>query len=565
MTFPRYFVGFALVFAGTVALASSCSSKGDNGFGDDGSGDDGGGSSTGMTTGMATVGNTTAGGTTTSGTTAGMTTAGMTTGTTTAGTTTATGTTGTTTGTTTTTADCPDAAAPVACSATMAAGAVSLNGSYLASGVAGMGGYAYAYDDMQNDAGGTSTACLDQTALCTSGMTGLTNTSGSHYGAGIGFNLNQAMSTGCASMPINPFTPPAGSIGISYSLSNLPTGGARLAIGNYVNATTGTDYCTTLTAASGVIPWAQFNSQCWVNTPGDFLTGAPTNPIHIEFQLPSAAATGTFDFCVTSVSFATSLTQPEGGTGGSDSGSCGSSCCAPAAGPAATGNGSFTCYTFAQGTPGNKTYCGYQGTETAYTGGGTGACQSQNNTAFTDTIPNVGPPSDYFAAFPGPGGPFGNGALCGMCVNVTYAGKTLMGTIADECPTSTNPLCTIGSNHLDLSASLARDLGIGTGTVMGDPTGVTWEAVACPISSNGGNIEVVWNASGQAYFQNVVWPVKSVSVGGTAMTQNNGFWPVNAGATVMLTDMIGHQITAVMPGTSGGSLGKQFPSTCTNP
>jgi hypothetical protein len=44
----------------------------------------------------------------------------------------------------------------------------------------------------------------------------------------------------------------------------------------------------------------------------------------------------------------------------------------------------------------------------------------------------------------------------------------------------------------------------------------------------------------------------------------DGFWNVSAGATVTLTDLIGHQITATMPSASGGSLGKQFPSTCTN-
>jgi hypothetical protein len=558
VNFPRYVAGLAMVLMGAVALGSACSSSSTGNNSDGGPGADTG-ATTGLTTGLttaATTGTTT--GTTTSATTA--TTTGTTTGATTSTTT------GVTTGLDGSTV-CPDAAAPAACSATLASGAIPLMGNFLvstAAGATGLGagvmGYAYSYNDSQNDAGGTSTACLSPTALCTTGTTDISNTTGSHYGAGIGFNLNQAQSTSCASMPINPFTVPAGSVGISYSLSNLPPGGMRLAIGNYVSATSGTDYCTTLTAASGVVPWAAFNSQCWVNTAGDFLTGPPTAPIHIEFQLPSGATAGTFDFCVDSVGFATSL---DGGGGGTTSTNCnGSSCCEPSSGPAANGDGSLTCYTFKQGTPNNKTYCGYQGSETTYTGGGSGACQSQNNTGYTDTIPNVGPPSDYFAAFPGPGGPFGNGALCGMCVNVTYAGKTLMGTIADECPSSSNSLCGVGSNHLDLSAALARDLGIGVGTTAGNPTGVTWSAVACPIptSQNNGNITVVWNASGQAYFQNVVWPVASVS----GATQSNGYWSVNAGATVTLTDLIGHTITATMPGAGGGSLGKQFPSTCTN-
>jgi hypothetical protein len=465
---------------------------------------------------------------------------------------------------------CPDSGSTAAtCSATISGTALKLSSNYLTAAAAGvgMGGYAYTYSDSMGTTGGTSTACLDSTALCTSGTTDVSNGAATpnHYGAGVGFNLNQTQSTGCASMPVDTFTVPAGSVGVSYSLSNLPAGGVRLEIGNSATSAsgtaTGTDYCATLTAASGFIPWAQFNSQCWVNTAGDFLTGVPTAVTHINFGLPSGATTGSFNFCVDSVGFPT--TVPDGGTGTTTSTNCnGSSCCEPSSGPAANGDGSLTCYTFKQGTPNNKTYCGYQGSETTYTGGGSGACQSQNNTGYTDTIPNVGPPSDYFAAFPGPGGPFGNGALCGMCVNVTYAGKTLMGTIADECPSSSNSLCGVGSNHLDLSAALARDLGIGVGTTAGNPTGVTWAAVACPIptSQNNGNITVVWNASGQAYFQNVVWPVASVS----GATQSNGYWSVNAGATVTLTDLIGHTITATMPGAGGGSLGKQFPSTCTN-
>jgi hypothetical protein len=251
-----------------------------------------------------------------------------------------------------------------------------------------------------------------------------------------------------------------------------------------------------------------------------------------------------------------------GGSGGAG-GSCGSSCCEPSSGPAANADGSLTCYTFAQGSPNNRTFCGYQGTETAYTGGGSGACQT-GGLANTDSVPNVGTNPSYFAAFPGPGGGFASGAYCGMCINVTYAGTTLMATVVDECPSASNPECAVGSNHLDLSAALARDLGFGVGSVVGNPTGVTWETAACPISANDGNIVVVWNSSGQAYFQNVVWPVVGVS----GATQNNGFWTVNAGATVTLTDLIGHTLTVTMPGVAAFptavNLGKQFPSTCTN-
>jgi hypothetical protein len=474
---------------------------------------------------------------------------------------------------------CPGAAAPVACNPT-STGGLSLASNYLpASDGIGSGGYAYAYSDSMNGVGGASTACIEATKLCAVGSVDVSNTSGSHYGAGIGFNLNQQQSTTCATTPITPYTITSSQLGISYVLSSLPNtgaglGGLRLIIGNAVTqadgGVTGTDYCVSIGTASGTIPWSEFNSECWSGT-GTELTQAlaeSMGPIHINIGVVSATTAGAFDFCVDSLAFATSVT-----TATIDASvSCGtSSCCEPSGGPSTT-SGSLTCYTFnsAQpggGTPGDKTYCGYQGSETAYTGSLTGACASNSDNAGianVDTVPNVGPPSDYFAAFPGPGGTFGNGALCGLCVNVTYAqtGKTLMATVVDECPEASNPQCGIGSNHLDLSAALARDLGYGVNGQTGDPTGVSWSAVACPIASNDGNIVVVWNGSNtQVYFQNVVWPVKAVSTG----TQNNGFWQLSSGTgSVTLTDMIGHQITGMLPANSGGSLGVQFPSTCTN-
>jgi hypothetical protein len=430
----------------------------------------------------------------------------------------------------------------------------------------GTGGYAYAYGDYSITANpGTSTSCISSTQLCAKGSIDLDNYTATlpagqdHYGAGIGFNLSQAQATDCTSPAIMPYTVPSGSMGISYTLSNLPMGGARLIIGNAVTAAdgtvTGTDYCAPIAAASGTILWTQFNSECWTDM-GTFLTGPPTAPIHINIGLPSSATmTSTFDFCVTAMSFTTS----GGGTDGGGGKGCNGTCCEPTSGPSTT-NGSLTCYTFNQGTPNDKTYCGYTGTEAAGPGG-SGACQS-GALNYVDTVPNVGPPGDYFAAFPGPGGAFGNGTLCGMCVNITYAGKTLMATVVDECPTSTNPLCTIGSNHLDLSAALARDLGYGVGQVTGSPTtGVTWAAVACPV--NGDIVEVFNGSASQVYFQNVVWPVASLKVNGAAATQNNGVWMLPSGSgPISLTDTYGHTVTGTLPGSNNGSLGVQFPATC---
>ncbi len=99
------------------------------------------------------------------------------------------------------------------------------------------------------------------------------------------------------------------------------------------------------------------------------------------------------------------------------------------------------------GCTGNKTYCGYCGTESGSNNGGT--CP----TGITDTVPNTG--TQYFAAFPV--GSFGQGTYCGMCVDVTWMGKTITATIVDECGTCPT------SSHIDLSLSAAVALGLGQG------------------------------------------------------------------------------------------------------
>jgi hypothetical protein len=415
----------------------------------------------------------------------------------------------------------------------------------------GMGGYAFAYADSLNGGTGTSSICLRTDALCAKGTTDVADTMGKLYGAGIGFSINQAESTNCSSTTINTFTVPANSVGISYSLSNLPLGGARIAIGNGT-----TDYCATLTAASGVVAWSKFNTACWSPSTGTALSGPPTGPTQIEFQLPSSNTTQNFDFCVDSVAFATSLSTDAGSGGGTPC--SGSSCCAASSGPS-TSNGELTCYTFAQagsppiGTNLYKSYCGYTVSEAAGGGGGNGICQT-GQLNYTDTVQsNIGTNPQYFVAFPTGNSGWGNGTYCGMCVNVTYQGKTLMATVVDECPTGT---CPSNGGHLDLNGALARALNLGT-TGTGDATsGVTWDAVECPVT---GNIQAVWNgtpAGGQVYFQNVVWPIKSVS----GATQSNGIWSTVAnGSTHTLTDTLGHQVTAVI---TSGDLGVQFPRSC---
>jgi expansin (peptidoglycan-binding protein) len=236
------------------------------------------------------------------------------------------------------------------------------------------------------------------------------------------------------------------------------------------------------------------------------------------------------------------------GTGGTSGGPCTWS-----SGPNSN-SGEITCYNFGQGTAKGggcssyKTYCGYCGTES---GNGGGTCPS----GITDTVSNIG--TNYFAAFPV--GTFGQGKYCGMCVDVTWMGKSITATIVDECATCPT------AGHIDLSETAAAALGLGQGSNVGDATsGVTWKAVDCPVT---GNIVAVFNngSSGQVYFQNVVFPVAQAVAGGHSASQAYGYWDFGAsvgGQSVTLTDTVGHVVTGTIPGSSGGSVGAQFPMTC---
>jgi hypothetical protein len=91
----------------------------------------------------------------------------------------------------------------------------------------------------------------------------------------------------------------------------------------------------------------------------------------------------------------------------------------------------------------------------------------------------------------------------------------------------------------------------------------TWKSVPCPVT---GTIQAVLNASiaGQVYFQNTVFPVKTVS--GATQSQY-GYWQFNAGGAggqATLTDVEGHSVTATIP-AGGGDMKVQFPSPGTCP
>lgn len=155
----------------------------------------------------------------------------------------------------------------------------------------GMGGYTFSFADALPMG---STACVDTTALCGVGSAGVANATNTIYGGGIGVSLNQAMATGAASPPILTLTTTGA--GIAYALSNLPVG-TRLSIDN-----AGKDYCAPLTAASGTVAWAGFNSTCWTPATGVALSGPPA-ATQVKFQVSAGTTATPFNFCVTSLKF----------------------------------------------------------------------------------------------------------------------------------------------------------------------------------------------------------------------------------------------------------------------
>ena len=140
-------------------------------------------------------------------------------------------------------------------------------------------GYTYPYTDK------TSTICIATDSLCADGNTAVADDKGTIWGAGIGFNLDKSTT---------PVDVQLGGTGIGYALSAVPTQGMRIQV-----SVGGKDYCAPITAATGTVTWATFNTACWDNT-GTALAAAPKTP-HIGFQVTAAKTAGTFDFCVKTV------------------------------------------------------------------------------------------------------------------------------------------------------------------------------------------------------------------------------------------------------------------------
>jgi hypothetical protein len=259
-------------------------------------------------------------------------------------------------------------------------------------------------------------------------------------------------------------------------------------------------------------------------------------------------------------------TEGTGGTpdsgGNTGSGGASGETCSWDSAPSSS-NGQLSCYWFGQGTPDNfrecpgfKTFCGYCGTETGsrpddyeY------FCPAEY---IQDSVEHIS--TKHFAAFPQAF--FEQGLLCGMCIEVSYQGRTIVATVVDACGSCSD------AGHIDLSLSAAQALNM-TGWDGNPKSGVTWRAVACPTT---GDIYARFNDyyPGQVYFQNAAFPIVSAVVtlgdGEHVGTMTSAFWMFDkevAGAEVTLTDAVGHTVTGTIPmDTNGGSIGAQFDLTC---
>ncbi len=251
---------------------------------------------------------------------------------------------------------------------------------------------------------------------------------------------------------------------------------------------------------------------------------------------------------VTGGSKATGGSTATGGSKATGGASSANTC--SVSGALSSSSGELTCYYFGQGTSQAdqtcpnakyKTACGYCGNEAV--SGTAQAC----STSVTDTVQNITTGANFAAIAQ----PYWNaGQYCGMCVNISYGGKSVVVTIVDECASCPT------NGHLDLSPAAANALGLTT--QIGDvTTGVTWTEVACPTP---GNIVALCNGScgQQFYFQGGTYPIVSATAGGHTAHLNTAFWDFGAnvvGQTVTLTDAAGNVITGTIPSSNGGTIG----------
>lgn len=274
---------------------------------------------------------------------------------------------------------------------------------------------------------------------------------------------------------------------------------------------------------------------------------------------------GAYDFYIDDVRLYRENNGGSGGSGGTGSGGAGSGGVSGSAGRGGSGGGGSTsCSLTGSPSPGGGALTYYWFAQGTYQEGGyyQTACGHRGTAAGTvDTVRNIGTPN-YYVAFPGASPEnFTNRDKCGACIKITNGGRSVVATVIDQCPISSNPLCA-QAGHLDLSKTAFDQLGFS----VGNPTGVTWEFVPCPVTGNV-IVRVKPGNPDQLYIENVILAVKSVTMNGQQATRlSYGAWdlPGNAaGATLTLTDASNRTLTVRVPGSAAAGqdvdTGVQFP------
>jgi hypothetical protein len=128
--------------------------------------------------------------------------------------------------------------------------------------------------------------------LCAMGSVAMDTTFNST--AGLGFNVNQLMSTSAAS-PVTGSVATSG-LGLLISVSAFVPG-MRVQVQN----STGVQWCAPLIGPTTMVPWGMFNTMCYLVAPppaGALAVGAPIQSVGIV--IPSLAASAVpFNFCLT--------------------------------------------------------------------------------------------------------------------------------------------------------------------------------------------------------------------------------------------------------------------------
>jgi hypothetical protein len=167
----------------------------------------------------------------------------------------------------------------------------------------GFKGYWYTYKDAAGstitpDCSGPAAPCFaGASSICVSGSAAqvVMMMYAKYWGAGVGWNLNQAVAAPNPAMGASL----AGKTAVTVDLDMKTTAPLRLKL---KIAGEPSDYCTTVAAGSNTVPFSMFTKECW--SPGGVALPAGAMVEALQLQVPSNDKAATpFDFCVTNVSF----------------------------------------------------------------------------------------------------------------------------------------------------------------------------------------------------------------------------------------------------------------------